>query len=77
MTKLIVAFRNFANAPKKQALYGDHVRLSVCDPVSANFHGIRYSSTLKKLLSKSEFRENRMSYSRDLLTGVTTLTMIG
>jgi hypothetical protein len=39
MTKLIAAFYNFVNAPKKNVLWGDHVRppfFFECDLVSAN-----------------------------------------
>jgi hypothetical protein len=67
MTKLIVAFRNFANAFVKRPTWY-HVGTSVrWDFLSANdrlsdFHEILYRSTLK-LFSKRICRKNRASYN--------------
>jgi hypothetical protein len=66
MTKLIVAFRNFANAPKNEtnneALRGDHVRPSVCDhniQVFQNFIKFGIRVLYKMLKKKHELREDR------------------
>jgi hypothetical protein len=69
MTKLIIAFRNFANAPIKRPPC-DHVGIPVrCDFVSATsrlseFHEILlvYRSALK-VFSKHIYRKNRASYN--------------
>jgi len=71
MTKLIAAFCNFANAPKKNVLWGDHVRphfFSVCEKTSSDLHmnGCMESLT-RPLPSKHELQENRWSSGHTIL----------
>jgi hypothetical protein len=54
MKELIVAFRNFANAPKKNSLYDYHVHLPPCDLVSVTepFQGFS-SNAVQDFFTKS------------------------